>query len=165
MEQVFGRNEGLVSITMSDDGDRIIDEINALDGREQEHVPWLLGLLTHNDDAVRYAALRTVIHECDVPTLPERLWPMLDNEPDADVLLLVISALSIHRQSSKDVNVLRRFQNAIERVGDKSDGMQEAFDDAKLRIMLGLDTKQIVKTSSAERCKQLAELNAKLGMN
>lgn len=150
---------------MKDEGDKIIDRINALEGREQEHVPWLLGLLAHEDDAVRFAALRTLIHECSVPTLSDKLWPMLESEPDDDVLLLVISKLSDTRRGSKDAALVRRFQKAIERVGDKSDGMREAFDDAKLRIMLGYDTKQIVKTSSTDRHKQLAELNAKLGMN
>lgn len=152
----------MVSITMSDS---IVEKIDALEGKEQEHVPWLLSLLDHEDTIVRFSAIRPLIYRCVVPHLQEKLWTMLDNEPDDDVLLLVVSALSIHRQGSKDVNVLRRFQNAIERVGDKSDGMQEAFDDAKLRIMLGLDTRQIVKTSPADRRKQVAELNAKLGMN
>lgn len=150
---------------MNDDGDKIIDKINALKGREQEQVPWLLSLLRHDDGAVRFVALRTLVFECSVPNLQDKLWTMLDSDPDEDVVMVAMDALSVLCQGSKDTNILRRFQKAMQRVGGGRDGTRDTFDDAKLRIMLGLDTKQIVKTSSADRRKQLAELNAKLGIS
>ena len=90
---------------------------------------------------------------------------MLDVEPDEDVLLVVISGLAERYRGSKDIGVLHRFKEAIDRVGGGLEGTLECFDDAKLKIMLGLDAKQIVKMPSDERHKQLAELNGNPGFN
>ncbi len=146
------------------DRDAIIKKIDSLEGKEQRNIPWLLSLLDHSDNIVRFAAIRPLIYRCCVPNFKDKLWLILDTEPDDDIILLVIGALADHYKGSKDVSVIRRFQKAIERVAADSDVMQDVLDDAKLRIMLGLDTKQIVKTSPAERRKQLAELNVQLGI-
>ncbi|HTR41476.1 MAG TPA: HEAT repeat domain-containing protein [Pseudomonadales bacterium] len=136
----------------------IIQKIDSLKGREQENAPWLLSLLDHEDNMVRFCAIRPLIYACSVPNLPEKLRAMLDNESDDDVLLLVISGLASHYRGSKDLQILRRIQNAIERVGGAS-GTRDTFDDAKLEVMLGCDSKQLAKMSSAERQKQLAQIN------
>ena len=140
----------------------IIKKIDALEGREQEHASWLLSLLDHEDSMVRFSAIRPLIYRCSVSTLTEKLWLMLDNEPDEDVLLLIISALSVRNKGSKDLQFIRRFQQAIERVGSKLQGTRDTFDDAKLRVMIGYDTKQLVKITLAERHKQLAAIDAVL---
>lgn len=139
----------------------IIQKIDSLKGREQENVPWLLSLLDHEDNMVRFCAIRPLIYACSVPNLPEKLWAMLDNESDDDVLLLIISGLASRYRGSKDFQILRRFQNAIERVGSAS-GTRDTFDDAKLEVMLGCNSKQLVLMSSAERHKQLVAIDAEL---
>jgi hypothetical protein len=147
------------------DRDEIIKRIDSVEGNEQKHVAWLLSLLNHSDSLVRFCAIRPLIYRCSVPNLTETLWIMLDTEPDEDVLLLVISALTEPYCGSKDIGVLSRFQRAIERVGGGLEGTRETFDNAKLQIMLGLNAKQIVMMPPDERREQLAELNTKLGMN
>jgi hypothetical protein len=127
-------------------------------------MPWLLSLLKHDDGAVRFVALRTLVFECDVPDLKERLWGILDIDCDEDVIMVAVDALSVLCQGSKDVSVLGRFQKALQRVGAHLDGTLQAFDDAKLRVLLNLDTRQIVRMPSAERRKHLAELNTRLGL-
>jgi hypothetical protein len=144
--------------------DDIIEKIDGLEGQEQEHVTWLTSLLDHEDAIVRFSAIRPLIYRCSVPGLSEKLWRMLEVETDEDVLMLVISALSGQYRGTRDPNTIRRFQQAIERIGGGMQGTLETFDDAKLRVMLGLDTKQIVKMSSTERQRQLAEVKAKLGL-
>jgi hypothetical protein len=144
--------------------DAIIKKIDSLQGKEQKHIEWLLSLLDHTDSLVRLCAIRPLVHECSVPNLAHKLWAMVVTESDEDVLLVVISALAERCRGSKDSGVLDRFQKAIERVGGGLEGTRETFDDAKLKIMLGLDAKQIVKMPVAERRMRLAELNAQLGI-
>lgn len=73
------------------------------------------------------------------------------------------SALSIQLRGSKNEKLIHRFQAALHRIGLCFDGTHEAFDDAKLRVMLGYDTKQNVKMSSTDRLGQQAYVNAKFG--
>ncbi len=145
------------------DSEAIIQEIDALEGKEQEHVAWLMSLLDHTNNLVRFSAIRPLIYRCSAPGIRERLWRLLESESDEDVLLLVISGLSSYYKGSKDLSVIRRFQSAIERVGDNSQGMRDTLDDAKLSTMLGFDTKQIVKMSATDRQRHIAEIDAKLG--
>lgn len=142
--------------------DAIIEKIDGLEGCEQQNAPWLLSLLNHENNMVRYSALRPLIYRCSVPNLTDRLRALLETEPDEDVLLLVISALSERCRGSMNSDVIRRFQQAIERIGGGLEGTRETFEDAKLRVMLSYDTKQIVKMSSAERMKRITDVNEML---
>jgi hypothetical protein len=76
---------------------------------------------------------------------------------------VLLSALSMQHRGSRNEKLIHRFQAALNRIGRCFDGTREAFDDAKLRVMLGYDTKQIVKMSSTDRLAQLADVNAQLG--
>jgi len=139
------------------DSDAVIAKIDSLEGREQDHVPWLMALLGHDDSVVRFAAIKPLIYRCAVPGLCDKLWAMLGSEPDEDVLLLVITALSESRRGSRDAASIRRFQAALERVGGGLPGTREALDDAKLRIIFGCGSKELVNMSPALRKQKLLE--------
>ena len=140
----------------------IITKIDGLEGSEQEHAEWLLTLLDHPSALVRISAIRPLIYRCNVPTLKRKLSAMIDSETDEDVLLLVISGLALGNTGSRDGGLIRRFTAAIERLGGGLIGTRETLDDAKLRVMLGLDSAQLVRISSEERAKHLAEIDAQL---
>ena len=143
--------------------DEIVDSIHELNGHETEEIPWLMSLLDSPDGAIRLAALNALVHRFSIANLAEKLLVMLDREIDEDVLLVLLSALSMQHRGSRNEKLIHRFQAALHRIGRCFDGTREAFDDAKLRVMLGYDTKQIVKMSSTDRLAQLSDVNAKLG--
>jgi|SRR5258705_3285821 len=142
--------------------DKVLEKIEALTPRHTDQVPWLTSLLDHPDATIRLAALNALVHRFGISDLTAKLLPLLDSETDDDVLLVLISALSTHYRGAKDPTLIKRCQAAVDRLGGSFEGTREALDDAKLRVMLGYDTKQIVTMPMDERLRQLAALNAEI---
>ncbi len=143
----------------------ILKKIDDLEGKEQGYVAWLLSMLDHPESIIRFAAIRPLIYRCSSPYIIPKLWQMLAIEADEDVILLIISALASNLRGTKDAEALHQFHTALKRVGGGREGTRETYDDAKLSVMLGLDAKQIVRMTIAERGEQVAKVNARLKLN
>ena len=140
----------------------LLDEINALEGTELEKVPWLVEKLDHPDSSVRWAAVFSLDNHFTVPQLTDKFLQMLDSDPDEDVVALIISAVSERHRGTRAIALLHRIQRAMRRFEPNRSGTRETYDDAKLCVMKGYDSKGRLRLTTERRQRELAEIDSRI---
>jgi HEAT repeat protein len=124
-------------------------------GNPQE-LSWLLPLLEADNGAIRCAAISAIERIDQVRSCHPKLLNILDHDTDVDVVTRVISTLSANSVGSRQADLILRMTRAASRFPTGYAGLDEALEDAKLRIVQGLSTVSIVKLQESERQELLA---------
>lgn len=139
------------------ENEKTLRRINALDGTETDEVPWLAAQLDAPEAIIRHAALFSLAHTFRLSRFIEKYWIMTESETDPNVMVLLIEVLGNYYRGKREWRLIERLQSAARRVDSHSSGLKESLEDAELYIMADFDTKEILRMTSADRLRELAQ--------